>query len=158
MVLFHLFFLLCTTIWAKIRVIIDLFRLFANDSLTKIFGALSFIFSFAHDDSTKNQGHHWFIYFPCKRPFDQNIWSSFIYSFLMCATIRPKIRVLTYLFLLFVRDHSIKIRCHSYTFAHYIHDYMKSKPKSYCQLTNANVSKSSQVLYQAFLSYLKILD
>ena len=37
----------------------------------------------------------------CTRPFDQIIWSSFIYSFLVHATIRPKIRVLIDLFLLY---------------------------------------------------------
>ena len=71
MVLFHLFFLLGTTIRPKIRVVIYLFFLFACDHLTKIYDPLSFILSlcttiqpkirvviylfvlFAHDQSTK---------------------------------------------------------------------------------------------------------
>ena len=104
------------------------------------------------DHSTKNLGLYWFIYFICTRPFHQNIWSFFIYSFFraqpfdqklgsslidwfyLCTTIRPKymvlfhlffllriairpkiIRVLIGLFLLFVHDHSTKIRGHSYS-------------------------------------------
>ena len=43
MVLFHLFFLLCTTIRPKIRVLIDLFLLFAHDHSTKMYGPLSYI-------------------------------------------------------------------------------------------------------------------
>ena len=44
-VLFYLFFLLCATTWPKIRVLIDLFGLFAHNHLTKMYGSLSFILS-----------------------------------------------------------------------------------------------------------------
>ena len=37
-----------------IRVIIDLFILFAHDQSTKLYGPLSFILSFVHDHSTKS--------------------------------------------------------------------------------------------------------
>ena len=83
----------------------------------KIFGPLLlFILPFLHGYSTKNYAPHWFISFICKRPFNQNIWSSFIYFFylhttnstmvlfhlffLYCTTIRPRIIVLIDLFLL----------------------------------------------------------
>ena len=56
MVLFHLIFLLCTTIRPKIRVHTDLFLLFAHDHSTKVYGPLSFILSFVHDHSTKIYG------------------------------------------------------------------------------------------------------
>ena len=82
MVFFHLFFLLCTTIRLKIMALFNLFLLFT------------------HDDSTKNYSPHWFIFFMCKQPFDQNIWSSFIYLFYLHTTIRPKYTVLFHLFFL----------------------------------------------------------
>ena len=53
MSLFYLFFILYTTI-RPIRVIIDLFILFAHDQSTKLYGPLSFILSFVHDHSTKS--------------------------------------------------------------------------------------------------------
>ena len=37
-----------------------------------------------HDHSTRIQGPRWFISSICTRPFDKNIWSSFIYSY-FCA-------------------------------------------------------------------------
>ena len=84
MVLLYLFFLLYTTIQPKIKVLINLFVLFTHDHSTKIYGPLSFILSFVHDHSTKNYGLHRLIYFICTPPFDQNMWSIFIYSF-FCA-------------------------------------------------------------------------
>ena len=80
-----------------------------------------------HDNSTKNHVPHWFIYFIYIWPFDQNIWSFFIYSFLWALqfdqklwsiltdffylhmTIRLKTRGLTDLFCLFLHDHSTQI-------------------------------------------------
>ena len=90
------------------------------------------------------------IFFLFARPFDQKLGSSLIYFFYLYTTIRPKIRVLNNLFLLFVHDHSTK-RDHSYTliysvlncanisfaifmailslyFVRYIHGYMQSLP------------------------------
>ena len=58
MVLFHLIFLLCTTIRPKIRVLTYLFILYAHHHSTKIYGPLSFILSFVHDYSTKIWGPH----------------------------------------------------------------------------------------------------
>ena len=54
MVLFYLFFLLCTTTWPKIRVLIDWFRLFPHEHLIEIYGPLLFILSFVCDHLTKN--------------------------------------------------------------------------------------------------------
>ena len=86
MVFFHLFFLLCTTIQPNIRVLIDLFLLFAHDPSTKMYGPLPYILPlwtiirtkiwvlinlfllFVHDHSTKIRGH-------------------LTYSFLNCASI-----------------------------------------------------------------------
>ena len=114
MVLFHLIFLLCTTIRPKIRVLIDLFLLCAHDHSTKIYGLLSFIFSFVYDHSTKIRvlidlfllfvhDHSTKLYGPppfilsvfCARPFDQKLGSSLIYLLYLYTTIRPKVRVLT---------------------------------------------------------------
>ena len=81
MVLYHLFFHLCTISRPTARVLTDLFLLFVHEHSTKIFGSLSFNLSIVHDHSTKNEGPHWFISFMSTRPFDQIIWSSFIYSF-----------------------------------------------------------------------------
>ena len=78
MVLFHFFFLLCTTIWLNILGHIDLLFLFTHNHSTKIHGPLSFVLSF-------------------------------------CTIIWPKLRVLINLFLLFVHDHSTKIKGHSYS-------------------------------------------
>ena len=89
MVLFHLLFLLCTTIRPKISVLIDLFVLFAHDHSTKIYSPLSFILSFCttirpriralinlfflfvHDHSTNVRSYSY----------------SVIYYFLNCASI-----------------------------------------------------------------------
>ena len=54
MVLFHLFFPLCTTIRPRLKVPTDLFHLFTHDHSAKIYGSLSFILSLVHDHSTKN--------------------------------------------------------------------------------------------------------
>ena len=50
---FHLMFLLYVIIRPKIRVLIDLFLLWAHDYSTKINGPLSFILSLMHDDLVK---------------------------------------------------------------------------------------------------------
>ena len=76
------YFYLHMTIWWKTRGLTDLFRLFLHDHSTQIFGPLSFILSFVHDNSTKNYGLHWLISFIYTWPFDQNIGPlSFILSF-----------------------------------------------------------------------------
>ena len=81
MVLFHLFFLLDTTILPRILVLIDLFLLFANNHSMKIYGLHSFIY-FIYTRPFDQYIWFPFIYsFFCKRPFDQNTWSFFIYSF-----------------------------------------------------------------------------
>ena len=59
-------FYLHTTIWQKYVVLFLL------------------IFFFVYDHSTKNNCPHWLISVIYTRPFYQNIWSSFIYSF-FCA-------------------------------------------------------------------------
>ena len=44
----------------------------------------------------------------CTRPFSRNMWLSYIYCFL-CATIRPRLRVLIHLIFLYAHNHLIKI-------------------------------------------------
>ena len=111
MILFHLFFLLCTTIRPKIRVFIDLFILFAHDYSIKIYGPLSFLFFctiirpktsafinlfllFGYDHSTKIHGLFFSYSFFCARSFDQKLGSSFIYISYLYSTIRPKLGVI----------------------------------------------------------------
>ena len=82
MVFFHLFFLLNATIPPKIKVHTDLFLLFV------------------HHHSTKKHGPQWFIFFMCTRPFDKNIWSSFINSFFCARPFDQKLRsTLIYFFI-----------------------------------------------------------
>ena len=88
MVLFHLIFLLCTIIRPKIGVHTDLFFFCTRPFEKSIWS--SFIQSFF-----------------CVGPFDQKLRSILIYIF-MYTTIRPKVRVLINLFILFVHDHSTK--------------------------------------------------
>ena len=58
MVLFHVIFLLCTTIQPKIRDLINLIFLFVHDHSSKIIRVLIYIFiPFLHDHSTKIRGH-----------------------------------------------------------------------------------------------------
>ena len=47
-------FSLCATTRPKVRVLINLFRLFAHDQSTKTYGPLLLIPFFVHDHSTKN--------------------------------------------------------------------------------------------------------
>ena len=112
MVFFHLFFLLCTTIRPTIMILIDFF--FPPDYSTNMSGPLSLILSFANGHSNKNLGPHWFISFIYARPFDQNKCSSFIYSFSSGRPVDQKLGS-SLTFFLFVHDHSIKIRAHSYS-------------------------------------------
>ena len=117
MVLFHLFFLLCTTIRPRL----------AHDHSTKMYLPLSFILSFAYehstkirvlidvfllfvpDHSTKFQGPLSFLLsLFCGRPFDQKLGSSLISLFHLYTTIRPKLRVPINLMFLFVHDYSTK--------------------------------------------------
>ena len=65
---------------------------------------------------------HLFFFF-CTRPFDQNIWPSFIYSFFLHKTIRPKIRVLIDLFLSFTHDHSTKMYGPLSFILSFVHDH-----------------------------------
>ena len=82
MVFFYLFILSNTTIRPKIRVHTDLFLLFV------------------HDHSTEIRGPHLFIFVMCTRPFDKNIWSSFINSFSCARPFDQKLRsTLIYFFI-----------------------------------------------------------
>ena len=53
MTLFHLIFLLSTTIRPKIRVHTDLYLFFVQDHSTKVYCPLCFILSFVYDHPTK---------------------------------------------------------------------------------------------------------
>ena len=114
MVFFYLIFLLYTTIRPKIRVLIDFFFYFHSTIRPKIRVLINLFILLVHDHFTKNQGRNSFISFILKRPFNKNIYLlSFVFS--LCTTIRPKIRVIINLFILFVHDHSAKVRGHSYS-------------------------------------------
>ena len=56
------YFSLCATTRPKVGVLINLFRLFAQNHLTKVYGPLSFILSFVHDHLTKTCGPLSFIF------------------------------------------------------------------------------------------------
>ena len=75
------FFDLHKTIRPRIMALIDLFLSFPINHSTKIYGLHSFI-SFIYTRPFDQYIWSSFIYsFFWKRPFDQNIWSSFIYYF-----------------------------------------------------------------------------
>ena len=114
-----LFFLLWTTIRPKIMFLMRLISWFAHDHSTKIYGPLSFIISFIYNQSNKYDCPHWLISFIWTQPFGQNIWSSFIYSFFCVPLFIKIIRVLIDLFILFVHQHSTKIRGHSYSLVYF---------------------------------------
>ena len=129
---FHLFFLLCTTIRRKIRVIIDLFLSFAQHHSTKIYNRLSFnlslcmtirskirvliiCFLFVHNHLAKVKDHSY----------------SLIYSFVNCANILFAIFVAV-LPLYFVRSVSgstafIFMAVLLLYFVRYMHGYMNSE-------------------------------
>ena len=139
MVLFRLFFLLCTTIRPKNRALIDLFLLCAHDHSTELYGPLSFILFSVHDHSTKTWGPHWFnsltwtrpldqklglslIYFSiCKGTFDENIWFSFIYFFFV-QNHSTKIRVLVDLHFICIRPFDKNI-CSSFIYSFFLQDH-----------------------------------
>ena len=75
--LIRFFVCLFTIIRSKVRILVDLFLLFAHNHLTKICGPLSFIFSFV-----------------CARPFDLELLSSLIYFFNLYTGFRPKLRII----------------------------------------------------------------
>ena len=88
MVLFHLFFLLCTIIRPKVKLLIDLFISFTHDHSTEIYGPLSFVLSFVQDYWPKNRVFV-DLFFLFAHDHSTKICSSCIYSF-------------------FVHDHSTK--------------------------------------------------
>ena len=79
-VLFHLYFLLCTTIRPKIMVLNDLFLLVAGDHFTKIYDPISFAFTL-------------------QTTIRRKYMVLFHLLFLLCTTIRLKIRSLIDLFI-----------------------------------------------------------
>ena len=104
MVLFHLFFLLCSIIRPRLRILTDLFLLFADDH-SKKYIVLFHLFSFIY-------------YFFSARLFDQKLGSSLVYLFYLYTTTWSKIRVLIDLFLLFAHNLSTKIYyCLSFIFS-----------------------------------------
>ena len=77
------------TIQPEFGVPTDLFPLYAHNHSTKVYGPLSFILSFAHNIWPENKVHTDLLLY-------------------MYTTIRPKVRVLVNLFILFVHGHSTK--------------------------------------------------
>ena len=118
MVFFHLIFLFCTTIRPKIRVLIDLF-FHVHATIRPKYTVLFYLFFllnttiqpkirvhtdlfllFLHHHSAEIHGPHLFIFFMCTRPFDKNIWSSFINSFSCARPFGQKLRsTLIYFFI-----------------------------------------------------------
>ena len=88
MVLFHLIFLLCSTIRPKIRSLIDLFLLITIRRKHTIL---------------------FHLFFFCAKLFDQKLGSTLIYFFYLYTTIRPKIRVLIDFFYYMHTDHLTKL-------------------------------------------------
>ena len=108
MILFHLFFLLCAIIRPKIRVHTDLFLLLVHDHLTKIYGLLSF-----------------FLLWISIWPFvEENIWSSFIYSFFCAWPFDKKLGSSLIYFFLFVHDNLTKI----YDLLSFIYYFFSARP------------------------------
>ena len=126
--LFHLFcFLLCTTIWLKITVLItNLFWLYAHGILTKTYDPLSFVFFFLGSSTISSFHFHttvrpkymvlYHLFFLLYTTIWQKCMLLFHLIFLLCRTIRPKITVLTDLFLLFAHDHFDQIVWSSCTY------------------------------------------
>ena len=106
MVLFHLYFLLCTTIRPKSRVAIDLFL------------------SFAHEHSTKIYDLH--LFFLCARPFEQKLGSSLIYFFYLHTTIQQKYMIVFLLFFLCAQPFDQKLGSSS---MYFFHLYTTIQPK-----------------------------
>ena len=96
MVLFHLIFLLCTTIRPNISVLTVFFLLFSHYHSIKLYGPLSFILSFVHDHP--------------RTPFDQELGCSLIYFLYLHTTIRQKYMVLFYLSFILYKTIRAKIR------------------------------------------------
>ena len=117
MALFHLFcFLLCTTNRLKIRIlIINLFQLYVHDISTKTYDPLSFVFFFLGSSTISSFHFHRTV-----RPKYVVLYHLF---FLLCATIQPRVRVLTDSFLLFVQDHSTKIYGPLSLNLYFVHDH-----------------------------------
>ena len=109
MVLFHLFFLQCTTIRPKIMVHIDFVFICTRSLYQKLGSSLIQLFSLSttirpkirifinlfflsvHDHSTKNQGPHSLFFFICTQPFDQSQGSLLLFNlffFLIVAIFR----------------------------------------------------------------------
>ena len=102
----------------------------------RIMALIDLFLSFPINHSTKIYGLHSFISFIYTRPFDQNIWPTFIFL-LLCTTIRPKMKVLIDLFLLFAHDHSTKLY----------------GPLSYILLLCTTIRRKIRVLINLFLLF-----
>ena len=137
MVLFHLFFLFCTTIQPKIRSLIDLFLLFAGDHSTKIYDPLSFILSlcttirpkirvptdlfllFVHDHLTKIYGYLSFILSFVHDHSTKDYASDWFISFICTRSFHENIRS-SFIYSFFVHNHSTKFHT---TILLVAHDY-----------------------------------
>ena len=130
------FFYVDTTIRPKYVIPIHLFLLCARPFEQKLGSSLIYFF-YLHTTIRQKYMTLFHLFFLCARPFDQQLSSSLIYFFCLhsiirqkiygplsfilslCTTIWPKIRILINLFLLFVHDHSTKIRGHSYSLIYF---------------------------------------
>ena len=107
----------------------------------------------------------------CTRPFDRNMWLSYIYCFL-CATIRPRLSVLIDLIFLYVHNHLIKIcgrlpftipfehdhstkviRVLIYIFISFVHDHSTKIRGHSCSLIHSLIN-CVNVSYATFIAVL----
>ena len=107
MVLFHLFFLLCTIIRPKVKLLIDLF-LSLHTTIRPKYMVLFHLFFLLYTTIDQKIGSSLTYFFYLHTTIPQKyVLLTFILS--LCTTIRPKTRVLVNLLILFSHDHSTKL-------------------------------------------------
>ena len=92
MVFFHLYFLLSTTIQPILKVLTDLFLLFAHSHSTKMYRSLWFVLLFR--TIWPKLGSSLIYFFYLYTAIQPNYMVLFHLFFLLCTTNRPKIKVL----------------------------------------------------------------
>ena len=90
MVLFQLFFLLCTTIWQKYMVFL-LFFLWCTTIGAEIKSTLTYCFFICAQPFDQKLGFSLIYFFICTRPFNQVIGSSFIFYFFSARSFDQKL-------------------------------------------------------------------
>ena len=125
-----------------------------------------------HDHLTNICGPHWFISFICTRPYDKNIWSSFIcsfscarpfdqklvssliYFFYLHTTIRQKYIVLFHLFFLFARPFDQELGP-SLIFFLFVHDH-STNVRSHSHSVIYYFLNCANILFAIFMAVLPL--